>query len=126
MQAITHAAQQHGIAIADHTAPPPPNREIIGIGIDPPAYLSQSLDPVAAVSANAEHLVAARLSDLSTTGHRCPIGEPNGRLDVTAYRIALSVSGYDRPVNVDAAHWPQPWQGLQRTAAAWAGSVGVS
>lgn len=120
MDSVSAAAQQHGVAIANHTVPPPDTMdETVGLGIDPAAWLSQGLDPATVVSTHAAHLVAARLSDLNAAGMRCPIGESSGRLDVTAYQVALSIAGYQRPVVLDARQWSQPWAGILQTANEW-------
>lgn len=120
--AIIAAAQQCGVPIADHTAPPSELMlpEPLGIGIDPAAWLGQGEDPATAVTGHAGRLVSARICDLNSTGMRCPVGQPGGRLDVAAYAVALSVAAYQRPVVIDSRQWPQPWDGVQRTAEAWA------
>jgi sugar phosphate isomerase/epimerase len=116
---LTAAADRHGVPIADHALPLSPH-EGVGVGIDPAAWLASAADPVAGVSAVGQRLLSARLCDLLSTGLRGPIGDPDdGRLDVLAYHVALSVAGYARPVVVDARQWAHPWDGLARTREAW-------
>jgi sugar phosphate isomerase/epimerase len=126
-QALIDRAQHVGVEIADH-ALEPAKIEGAGVGIDPAAYLAQAKDPVPIVHAAgaAKRLTAARLCDLLTTGMRGPIATPEqlgggggGRLDATAYRIALDVNGYRRPVIIDARQWSEPWRGVEQTIAAW-------
>ena len=119
---LIERAHRAGVEIADHALPQDekPSREGIGFGIDPAAWLSQNKDPVAAVHAFGDRLIAARLVDLLTTGLRGPIGSgAEGRLDVTGYKIALSVNGYLRPIIIDARQWNDPWRGVEQTMQAW-------
>jgi sugar phosphate isomerase/epimerase len=120
---VIAAAHRFGVPIADHAVPIAAREddEFFGIGIDPAAWLASGTNPADVVSANAESLVAARLCDLSTAGMRVPIGDSGGggRLDVEAYKVALSVAGYERPVVVDARQWLDAWRGVEQTRAAW-------
>jgi sugar phosphate isomerase/epimerase len=121
VQAIIDAAHHAGVALADHQVPVADRErdDLIGIGIDPAAWLAAGLDPAAGVSRQSGHLVAARLSDLLSTGLRGPIGTRDGRLDVMSYRVALAVAGHDRPVVLDARQWPNPWSDLETAAECW-------
>ena len=114
-------AEHVGVPIADHAVPVSPHTdyEPIGIGIDPAAWLSNGDDPSNIVSRYANRLVSARLCDLLTTGMRGPVGQSDGRLDPLAYKVALSVAGYERPVVVDARAWVDVWTGLEQTARIW-------
>ena len=115
---ISHAGRL-GVSLADH-AVPPSKRESAEIGIDPAALLSHSLDPATTVHQSARRLAAARLSDLDQTGLRCPLGaNSDGRLDVLAYRVALTLAEFPRPVVMDARLWVDPWQGLTLSQARW-------
>lgn len=126
LDAISNAALQNGITIANHATPTQTDIERgFGVGIDPAAHLAQGLDPAAAIVSPGSHVVSARLCDLNASGIRCSIGEAGGRLDIAGYAIALSVAGYQRPVVIDARQWIHPWYGVQRTADAWAMSMGV-
>jgi sugar phosphate isomerase/epimerase len=112
-------ADRFGVRLADHAVTPagPP---WTGVGIDPAAWLAAGADPAAGVGRFADRLVCARLVDLLRTGLRGPIGSGGaGRLDVLAYRVALSVGGYDRPVVVDARQWVDPLGGFEATKACW-------
>jgi sugar phosphate isomerase/epimerase len=112
-------ASHHGVPLADHARPPSPH-VAVGVGIDPAAVLSQNVDPATEVMQAGPRLTVARLSNLSITGMRLPIGERgDGRLDAMAYRVALSVVGYRRPVIVDARQWTDPWSGIEQTQSAW-------
>jgi len=116
-------AGRFGIAVADHAVPPSARDGGGGaaeIGIDPAALLSHSLDPAAMVHQNANRLAAARLSDLDQTGLRCPLGaNADGRLDVLAYRVALTLAEFNRPVILDARQWIDPWKGLAISQERW-------
>lgn len=126
IESITSAAQQHGVAVADHAVPLRRGAdEVLGVGIDPAAWIAAGVDPAGGVTDAAHALVSARLSDLNTAGMRCPPGESGGRLDVTAYRVALSVSEYNGPVVLDSRQWVQPLAAVQRAVSAWNDSAGI-
>lgn len=118
-QTIVEQAQRSGVPIADH-AVPPSDRPGVGYGIDPAAWLSCHKDPVAAIHTCGSRLVAARLDDLTRSGLRGPAGSPHeGRLDVSAYRIALSINGHRRPPVIDARQWNDAWRGVEQSIRAW-------
>lgn len=97
-----------------------------GLGVDPPAWLAADRDPVDAVTMAGSALASVRLVDLLTTGMRGPVGDRSeGQLDLTAYRVALSVAGYEGPVVVDARQWVDPWAGLAQSAEAWRSATPV-
>lgn len=126
IEMIINRAAHRGVELADHRIPVAAAPQEVGVGIDPAAWLSQGHDPAAAVTANATRLVAARLSDLLSSGMRGPIGDRReGRLNILAYQVALSVSGYRRPVVVDARQWIDPWGGLAQSAQAWGAVAGT-
>jgi sugar phosphate isomerase/epimerase len=118
--AVASAAIRCGVPIADHAVESPPI-EGVGVGIDPAACLALNRDPASAVhAAGFGRIVSARVCDLQSTGLRGPIGAAGqSRLDVIAYRVALDVNGYRRPVVIDARQWSDPWSGVERTLAAW-------
>jgi sugar phosphate isomerase/epimerase len=119
IDSLAEHAHHLGVAIADH-AIPPREHEWIGVGIDPAAWLAHQDDPARAVSMYGDRIIAARVCDLLTSGMRGPVGDPQERqLDVLAYRVALSVSGYSGPIVIDARQWRDPWDGLVRTREAW-------
>jgi len=124
IDALATHAERFGIALADHTHPPlavPRGSAAVGIGIDPAAIIARGESPARAVAAAGERIISARLCDLLRSGMRGPPGDADdGQLDVMAYRAALSVVGYARPVIVDARQWSGTWTGLAQTAAAWA------
>lgn len=116
---LIERAQRLGVPLADH-AIPATGREGCGTGVDPAAHLSQDLDPIAAVHAAGARLAAARLVDLSRSGMRSAVGSGReNRLDVRAYKVALSVNGYRRPVVIDARQWGDPLRGIKQTIAEW-------
>jgi len=121
VQTVISAPHHAGVPIADHHMPVCTRAwdELLGVGIDPAAWLAAGADPASGVHEHSEHLVGARLSDLMTTGLRGPIGTADGRLDVTSYRIALSIAGYDRPIVLDARQWPNPWADIETASSSW-------
>ncbi len=119
LEAIAGYSVHFGVAVADHSEAAQ-TREQFGLGIDPAVSLSRNEDPVSVVMRNHERLVSARLCDLLRSGMRGPVGDKTeGRLDVMAYRLALSVGGYKRPVVVDTRQWNDPWGGLEQTKLVW-------
>jgi len=119
LETIAGYAAHFGVEVADHSEAAL-QREQFGLGIDPAAILSRDEDPVSIVMSNPERLVSARLCDLLRSGMRGPVGDKaDGRLEVMAYRAALSVGGYARPVVVDTRQWSDPWGGLEQTKRAW-------
>jgi sugar phosphate isomerase/epimerase len=119
MAALIKAAQSRDVPLADH-AIPVVEREYIGVGIDPAAWLARDEDPASAVSRHADRLVSLRLCDLLTSGLRGPIGdEQEGRLDVLAYKVAAGLANALRPVVVDVRQWTDPWAGLKQTLEMW-------
>lgn len=122
---LIEQAHRVGVALADHAVPPSP-LEAVGCGIDPAAWLSLGKDPVAAVHGAAGRLSSARLVDLLRSGMRGPIGNSgDGRLDVAAYKIALAVCGYQKPMVIDARQWSEPWHGVEQTMNAWADAARI-
>lgn len=121
VQAVVDAAHHAGVPLADHQVPVADRArdELIGIGVDPAAWLAAGDDPAQAVHHHSDHLIAARLSDLLTTGLRGPIGTRDGRLDVTSYHVALTIARYARPVILDARQWPDPWTGVETAVTYW-------
>lgn len=118
-QSLADAGQRAGVALADH-AVPPSSRPGVGVGIDPAAYLAANKNPEDAVHAAGQRLVSARLVDLLRSGMRGPIGSNHeDRLDATAYKIALSVNAFQRPVIIDARQWSEPWRGVEQCILAW-------
>ena len=109
------------MTVADHAVPTAEDAGL-GVGVDPVAWLARDEDPAAAVLRAGTRLAAVRIADLLVNGVRGPIGVgADHRLDVTAYRVAVSVAGWRGPVVVDARQWPSPWEGIERTASVWSG-----
>jgi len=116
LDSIATSALRFGVPLADFAADHT-SRDGVGIGIDPPAILSRGADPVDAVTGAGPSLIAARLSDLTTSGMRAPVGEVHGRLELDAYLASLRVVGHNKPVIADARQWVDPARGLDRTAS---------
>ncbi|MBX3374140.1 MAG: hypothetical protein KF817_09910 [Phycisphaeraceae bacterium] len=92
------------------------------IGIDPAALLAQGRDPIDAVIASTGRIGAARLVSPAPSGGRGPVvgGRGDGRFNLTMYRAALTVSGPEVPVIVDARGWTGDLvEGARATAHAW-------
>lgn len=128
LETVSSEAERRGVTIADHTADrqsTPAGDEtvsaMIGPGIDPAAIISAGLDPAEVVISigTGGRLKSVRISDLTTAGTRGPLGQPNGQLDVFAYRMALAGAEYDRPVVIDTRQWQVPWEGIAATVEAW-------
>lgn len=101
--AIAGAAQQVGAQVADHTWPPADGTSEeapIGIGLDPATVLlaGGARTPDQALLAAGERLVAARLSDLTSSG-RVPPG--TGRLDLLSYLVAAATIPGAEPLVLD-------------------------
>jgi sugar phosphate isomerase/epimerase len=127
---IASLAEHEGVAVADHslepcvigTAGPSGNSSGFGVGIDPASLIAAGRDPAAAVLKAGASLASARLVDCFRSGLRGPILEPGeSRLDVTAYRVAIELSVFDRPLVVDARQWRDPLGGLIATLERWTG-----
>ncbi|MBT8485722.1 MAG: hypothetical protein HKO59_02370 [Phycisphaerales bacterium] len=122
-------AERRGVTLADHAVrvdadpgPPP-----AGVGIDPPAWLAQGADPIAAVTRWGEKCGVARLCDLLSTGGRGPLGHADGQLDLLAYRVALETSSFAGPFVIDPRGWTNPWADLPACRRAWlAGAPGAA
>ncbi|MCA9290191.1 MAG: hypothetical protein KDA25_03620 [Phycisphaerales bacterium] len=118
IEVIRSAAERSGVTIADH-AVPPASRPGFSVGLDPASWFAAGRDPVAGVLEVASTLASARLADLSsTTGLRGPV-TGSSRLDVLAYRVNLTVTGYRGPVVIDTRQWADPWAGALATREAW-------
>ncbi|MCI0675246.1 MAG: hypothetical protein L0Y42_05645 [Phycisphaerales bacterium] len=120
-QSIVDHAQHYGVRLADHSIPAL-QRDGVGVGIDPVAWLLEGTKPDEAVTAASSRLLSARLSDVLPTGMRGPLSDraPGvGKLDALAYKVALSVSGYRRAVVADARQWLDPWRGIESTRDVW-------
>jgi len=121
IDAAAAAAERSGVVMADHIAPvvERSHEHVIGIGVDPAAWLSAGENPADIINQYSTQLTSARVCDLLTTGLRGPIGTGDGYLDVLAYKVALSVADYQRPVILDARQWTDPWSGIEQARRAW-------
>lgn len=121
LRAIRESAHQHDVNLADHAVPMAHRAadDLVGIGIDPAAWLGAGRDPASVVREHGGPIVAARFCDLNLAGLRTPPGERGGRLDVLAYGIALATAGDPRPLILDARQWLDPWRGFEHAARIW-------
>lgn len=118
-QTLIAAAHRAGVALADHSLQPS-GLEGLGVGVDPAAHLAANRKPEDAVHAAGRRLVAARIVDLLRSGMRGAIGSSHDdRLDVTAYKVALSVNDYQRPIIIDARQWSDLWRGIEQSMRVW-------
>ncbi len=114
-------AEREGVALADHSMEPIVGSGL-GVGVDPAAHLAAGRDPSLALLQAGASLASARLVDCFRSGLRGPILEPGeARLDVTAYRVAVELSGLRRPLVVDARQWRDPLAGLIASIERWSG-----
>jgi sugar phosphate isomerase/epimerase len=121
--AVAAVAERHGVRVADAAggagAPWPP----VGMSLDAAGALALGADPASEVAAAGNRAVSVRVSDLSRTGLRVPPGDPGGRLDLLALRVALELSGAAGLPVIDARQWADPSAAVARALAAWASSV---
>jgi len=88
------------------------------IALDPAAVLMGGLDPIVLATRASKLLSHPRLSDVSTAGRIAP-GSPDGRLDLMAYAIALSVAQYTGPLVLDLRTVHDQANAATTAAAAW-------
>lgn len=143
LNGLASEADRHGVRLADHAWPPGPHAAAsppgnstpavgagtgaagpgwpvaIGIGLDP-AAVALSGDDIGAASARvADRVLSARLCDLSSAGRVLP-GSVDGRLDLTAYKVGLSLAPGVVPVVIDLRGLPEQDGAARRMAAEWA------
>jgi len=119
--ALLAVAERRGVRFADETVPPPtsgPDREIVGLGLDPVALLAAGIDPAAVALERGPEIVATRLGDLDAAGVRVPPGA-GGRLDVVRYRVSLEIAGFDGFAIIDPRQWSDPRGGVAAAAEVW-------
>lgn len=121
--AVAAAADRHGVRIADAgggaDAPWPP----VGASIDTAGSLARGSDPASDLARSGVRGVSVRISDLSRTGMRMPPGDPGGRLDLLALRVAIELAGTGGLPVIDARQWVEPMDGVGRALAAWGSTV---
>ena len=115
IHAIEQAAERGGVSIADHGPKGAEREGVVGAGLDPASALLRGEDPESIAASGA--LVSARLSDADDAGRR-PVGD-QGRLDVRAYGVSLSVGGYTRDVVIDLRGLVAQDQCARRAAQLW-------
>ncbi len=94
------------------------NHSQFRIALDPAAVLMGGLDPIALATRAGKLLSHPRLCDVSTAGRIAP-GSPDGRLDLMAYAIALSVAQYTGPLVLDLRTVHDQESAATTAAAAW-------
>ena len=116
---LESAAARAGVQLADHTWPPRAveGAAAIGTGLDPVRIVEAEDSPGKAAARAGEALVAARLGDRNTAG-RCPVGEPSGKLDLTAYAASLATVGLPT-VALDLRGLTDPAAAIRSAVAAW-------
>jgi sugar phosphate isomerase/epimerase len=121
--AIAAAADRHGVRIADAgggtNVPWPP----VGASVDTAGSLAQGVDPAGELARIGARCVSVRISDLSRTGMRMPPGEPGGRLDLLALRVAIELMGAPGLPIIDARQWIEPADAVGRALSAWGSAV---
>ncbi|HEX2837951.1 MAG TPA: hypothetical protein VHN77_07475 [Phycisphaerales bacterium] len=92
---VSHA-ERVGAVLADASWPANAGSDVrLGVALDPAAVFAAGGEVMKAASTAP---ASARLSDMGSVGR---VEAGRGRLDVLAYRVALSVAGYARPLVVD-------------------------
>jgi sugar phosphate isomerase/epimerase len=94
-------AMSRGVRVADHAwpiieGPAGAGPHEIGAGVDPATALAAGVDPVGLAAKLGTRLACARLSDVPKgvgAGGGC-VAPGSGRLDVMAYLVTLSTTGY--------------------------------
>lgn len=98
------------------------DQHALGAGIDPAALLARGEKAVRSTQRFARRLAVARLSDLTSSALRCPIGE--GELDIAAYRITLDLAaGRTGPVVLDLRGLENPVAAAISGKKAWDGAA---
>ena len=125
IDAVLVEAESNGIRVADCSvgahAAPTMRPYVHALCLDPASLLTSGGDPIAAIHEWGDRLAAARLDDVSPNGLRIPpsIGG-GGRLDLMAYKVAMSLATPDiGGVVVDLRQCAQPLLALQQARSAW-------
>jgi sugar phosphate isomerase/epimerase len=115
LAAIHAAAEREGVAIANHAWPA---SEEGALGLDPALAIMAGASPAKLATTLGPRLSAARLSDAGVAG-RVPVDAPTGRLDVSAYAAALSISAPSAPVVADCRQLADPRSAAIDALKAW-------
>ena len=98
------------------------DQHALGAGIDPAVLLTHKEKAVRTTQRFAKRLAVARLSDMTTSALRCPIGE--GELDIAAYRITLDLTtNRTGPVVLDLRGLENPTTAAAIAQKAWEGAA---
>ena len=89
--------------------------EGVGIGIDPPSWLSAGLDFEVAAG---EGVSGVRLAGLTVDGFRVPAGVAGSRVDPAVLLAVARSSGFEGDPVIDPRGWSDPWRGIEHTRAA--------
>ncbi len=122
VRAIAAAGERAGVIVADHEWPIDERGGLLGVGIDPASVLLAGDDPAAAVSALGDRLAVARLSDANAQG-RCEPVVGGGRLDFTAYAVAIETGGGAPEVVADLRGLPRQDRAARRMIESWHGAL---
>ncbi|MBX3357285.1 MAG: hypothetical protein KF745_02540 [Phycisphaeraceae bacterium] len=89
-------ALERGVVLADFGWPVDGGEGVPGvrIGLDPARIVAAGGDAVVAATALGLRLGAVRLTDVSSMGMRVPVGSRDGRLDVLAWKVSLTTTGF--------------------------------
>lgn len=112
---IDAAARRHEIHVADHAWPA---KETGSLGLDPTLPMMAGQSAAKAATTLGPRLATARLSDAGVSG-RVAIGSGAGRLDVSAYAAALSISAPGIPVVADVRSLNDPRRAAAAAMHAW-------
>jgi hypothetical protein len=98
-RAIAASAERAGALISDCRWPMRGFEGSLGAGLDPVAALAAGQDPVLAASGSS--ILSARVSSMSDVALRVALDDPSSRLDLDAYRASLSLAPMLRTLVVD-------------------------
>lgn len=119
---IVGEADRQGVRLADHAWPPRAVEGVmaatVGVGLDPAAVALAGESIGDAAARVSDRVVSARLCDLSSAGRVLP-GSADGRLDVLAYRVALSLAPGVVPVVVDVRGLAEQDAAARRMVETW-------
>jgi hypothetical protein len=120
--AITNKSRRLGVRVADCAVllASIDYADAIGIGLDPAALFTSNQDPSQLAASLGPALAAARLSDVASGigAVRIAPGSPAGRLDLTAYLIALATTRFPGAAIIDPRGIHHQRSGIQRTLEA--------